>query len=410
MGQTKIRDIALRILAVIIALLLWVFASTENNPIETWEINNIPVTLINVDSLAQSRLVLVGDKNSFRVKLNVKGRRKDLQLLRPEDIKVEANLLGSSHAKGINPILIEIKDKPSNIEIPTNQPMFINVTLEELVEKDFAVNVQVTPPADSGYAVQQYTVKPQVVTLRGAASYIGSVKSVVAKVDASSATSDMQVSMPVQILDSKDTPISGQNIESNPEKVDIFIPIRKAKDISINVRTTGKLPQGVTLKGLTAVPSKVSITGDESVIDSINSIDTIPVNLDGITGNTEKQVKLVIPDGVTILNNPQAVVNVGINVETTISRTFNVQVSHINLPDGLKADILTNTINVTLLGQEGTINSITAADISASIDLTDAPTEDGEYEFTPDVKYPSEVSLSGFSPQKVKVRITKKQG
>jgi YbbR domain-containing protein len=410
-GQTKIKDIALRIFAVIIALLLWVFASTEDNPVETWEISNIPVTLINVDSLSQSRLVLVGDRNNYRVNLNVRGRRRDLQLLRTEDIKLEANLAGANLGKGINPVLVEVKDKPANIEIPDNQPLFINVTLEELVEKDFGVSVQVTPPEDKSYAAQQYTVKPQVVTLSGAASYIGSVKSVVAKVDASKATSDLQVSMPVQILDSKGTPISNRNIECNPQKVDISVPIKKAKDVSVNVQTVGKLPHGVTLKGnITASPSKVSITGSDDIISSIQSIDTVPINLGDITESTKKQVKLIIPDGVTLLNNPQGVVTVDVNVETTTTKTFSVQVTHLNLPDGLKAEVLTNTINVTLSGQEGNLNNIAAGNITAVVDLAGAPTEDGEYEFSPSITYPPSAELVGVSPQKIKIRITKKQG
>lgn len=423
MDKAKTREMIFRILSVIIAFIAWMYVTNFENPEKEIVITNIPVKLINVDSLTQSNFVMIDNGSGNVVKLTIKGRSKDVNAVRPEDFKVEANLGSGYRVKGINSIPVEIKEKPSGIEIP-NQPVYTDLELDELVSKSFLVGIEVTGEARAGYSNLPVSVKPSEVLLKGASRFIGSVNSVIAKVDIGDAAADINTSKPLQaldksgkaiygqILDKNGKPVTGDVIDITPKTVDVTIPIQRSKDVSIVVRTTGKLQSGIFKRGdITASPSRVTIIGNDSVINAINSIDTLPVNLDTVTSNVSRAVKLNIPPGVSIANNIQAV-NVNIFVESMINRAFTVPVNYFNLPEGLKADLLTNNIVVTITGQESALNSLSAAEITAMVDLSTAPAEDNEYEFTPKISFPQlqDFVIKDISPPKIRVKITKKQG
>lgn len=414
MGRLKIGDIALRILSVIIAIFLWVAAMNQNNPMQAAQVS-VPVKLINTEILAQHDLVLAKPDEDFKAVLNVQGREKAIRELqaKPGSIVLVADLSKSANSlrKGTNFIPFEIKSAPADIKIPEEiQLKFLQVDLDEIVTKTLSVITKITPPNKPGYAAQGYTVTPAQVMVRGASGSVGSVSSVEAVVDASGDTTDVTKSVPIQFKDSKGNTIVDKNLSCDPPNVNVTIPIKKAKEVPVVVRTTGNLPQGVTFKGdIIPNPLRVSVTGDESIVNAINSIETMPVNLNGITQNTTRTVRISVPAGVTVLNNVQTV-TVEINIERTISRTLSVPVTILNLPDGLKAELVTNNINVTLTGQESELSGLGPSSIVVNVDLSSAPAEDGEYVFTPQVTPPAGFNLSGYEPTKVRVKITRKQG
>jgi hypothetical protein len=83
--------------------------------------------------------------------------------------------------------------------------------------------------------------------------------------------------------------------------------------------------------------------------------------------------------------------------------------SYVNKPAGLNAQLMTNTISVTLSGQESSIGKITASDIVVQpIDLAGAV--EGENQYAVTLKVPAGIDIIEMNPQKVRVLITREQG
>ena len=92
MDKSKTRDITLRILAVIISVILWLFVTSVQNPEIQTEISDIPVKIVNIEALSQAGLIMLGEPNDYSIRLSIKGRSKDVIAIKPQDFKVEANL------------------------------------------------------------------------------------------------------------------------------------------------------------------------------------------------------------------------------------------------------------------------------------------------------------------------------
>ncbi|HBM80241.1 MAG TPA: hypothetical protein DD426_05305 [Clostridiaceae bacterium] len=408
MGKAK--DITLRVLAVLISIILWVYITNVENPEREVEISNVPVKIVNIDSLSQANLTPVSKINDITVNVTIKGRSRDVLAVKPQDIKAEADMSSGTKTKGENSIPVTIKDKPIDIEVE-NQPLYITVELDDVVTKNTSVNIETKGQVKSGYVKLAATANPQQVTLSGASMFINKITSVVARADIKDASSTLSLSSTLQFLDKDGKLVTGNEyskITCNPQAVELTIPVKRAKDVPINIKQTGKLPQGVLLKGITSSVTKITITGDDSVINDIDSIDTQPVSLDSITSSITKTVKLSIPSGVMIVDNIKTI-NVSIDVESIVSKSFDdVQVKYINLPPGLTAsETPVKTVKVTLSGRQSALSSVSDTDISASVDLSGAPADGGQGDYTVTVNAPDGLTVTSVSPEKVKVNITK---
>lgn len=405
MDKAKKQDIVFRIMSVVVAILLWMYVMSVKNPSMQREIRDIPVKIVNEESLSQSGLVMVGDKTGYTINLTVKGTSKDVIAASPSDFKVEANMSGSYRVKGVNSVLVEIKEWPKNLDIP-NQPFYISVELDELVQKSVPVTLQANIRTKNGYAaLLPGTIKPSEVILQGASRYIGSVDSVVANLNESDVTSSIQKSIPVQVLDKNGKLVSGID-KVTPDSVDVFVQVKRSRDVPIVVKQSGSLPAGIFLKSITPSMSKVTVIGDENVIGSINYIETEPIKMDSINTSTTRDVKLILPKGITLADTGLTTINAAVSVEGTISKTVSVPVSAANTPSGLTAGILeNNNINITVSGRESLVDKLAAGDIKAVIDLTD--TTEGEHEYIPKITAPDGINVNEGTIPKVKVNITK---
>jgi YbbR domain-containing protein len=378
------------------------YVTSELNPIRNYDVVNIPVKIVNAEALGQLGLIMM--KSEDTTKLTIKGRSKDVLAAKSTDFKAEADLSGY-RVKGNNSVLVNILDHPKNVEVPP-QPIYITVELDELVEKAFPITVKPDINYKEGYiATTPAEYSPKEAILRGASRYIGSVNTVSASYSVKDVAADIKTSIPIQVLDKSGNSI--KEIEVNPKAVDITLDVQRAKQVQVNLRQTGKLPSGVYMKSIAVTPDKITLIGDEGVINGIKSIDTEYVSLDDVTANVTKIVKLNLPPGVKTSDGSTSV-SVDISVEGTISKAFNIPVNPVNLVSELNADLLTNTISVTLSGRESEINNLISANITAVVDL--AGVVEGEHDLTPKITAPQGFEIKDISPSKIKVKITRKQG
>ena len=65
------KDYTIRILSVMLALLLWFYVITEQNPEITKDVT-VPIRLINTVFLEKSNMVIVNDTDNFELTMRIK--------------------------------------------------------------------------------------------------------------------------------------------------------------------------------------------------------------------------------------------------------------------------------------------------------------------------------------------------
>ena len=151
-----------------------------------------------------------------------------------------------------------------------------------------------------------------------------------------------------------------KNVEIVPSKVNATVTFTSySKEVPIEVQTTGKSEYYVT------------IYGEQSEIDSIDSLPvTIDVTDQGNNGSKTYPSNILKPSGVKYMS--ASSVNIVASFGEAKQKTIDgLTITVENTPANLKATATSQaTISVQVIGVQSVIDSITASDIKAYIDLS----------------------------------------
>ena len=142
MVQKGRRQVVIKVLSIIAALILWLYTSNDENISTTYRIANIPIEIINEDYLIQSGLTLMPNQN-FSTSLKVTGKPSDVYSIKPEQFKIVADLSVYVLRKGDNRIPITIVKRPAaDISIINDNNMWISLEVDNYAEKTIPIQVK----------------------------------------------------------------------------------------------------------------------------------------------------------------------------------------------------------------------------------------------------------------------------
>lgn len=386
-------------LSAFLALMLWVYVMGEKNPIQTRVIDNVKVSIENKDYITKSNLVLMPSQD-YTISITVSGRIKDLISIRSDDFKLEAYISGYLKS-GENDIPVTVKSLPSGISINESDIPKVKVKLDKLATKFVPVNISVKGNAKGEYEYTSPEVKPEGVMISGAKTYVDEVDKVVARVNLENIDKKVTKKFPVEPVNSEDKLITNINVE--PKVVDVTIDVAPSKEVPVVVKTTGALSDDLVLEGITSKVKTVKIIGSPNDLSKIKSIETESFDISSIKGTVTKEVKLLLPDGVSAKSDIRSV-GVEVKVKKKSQKDFNIPVSLTNKNENLSYEILPSSINIQVVGSEDELSKISQNDITAVVDVTKLT--EGEHTLQVKVSINTSGKVSNISPNKVVVKVT----
>lgn len=292
MDRLPKKNLTAKIVALIMAVILWVYVMNEQNP--PIEVNmEIPLEVRNISS----NYVAVDVPEYVRVR--VRGPRTSIVALSQQDIKTYIDLKGLSD--GINTAKVHTTI-PTSIEVVEVIPDKITFRLDSVVSRQVPVEVKLIGTPSNDVIVGKITFNTSHIAVEGPKGLLDTAVKAVAQVDISGKNADFTISAPLIIVDK-----SGKEVEEGltltPPNVSValaFGPSIVKKIVDIKPNTAGELTKGVLLKQIVTSPQKVEISGDAKVVDKTDYVYTEPVNLSGIGKDTEVEVKVQAKEGIMI--------------------------------------------------------------------------------------------------------------
>ncbi|MEY8764494.1 MULTISPECIES: CdaR family protein [Clostridium] len=399
-------QILIKVCCVIAAFILWLYIFNVENPMTERKIV-VPVTIVNKNVLAQSKLVQIGNEQP-NVSLIIKGNASDVYSVKPNDFKLNSDLSSYVMKKGENNIPVTVKKSPNNISIVNNQNLWIKIQLDELRKKIVPVKVILTGKPRGGYYALHPVLETEKAEISGTQESVGAVKYAAAVCDLKYAQSNMNTTASLQPQDTFGNLVKG--VDVNPAIVKVTVPVGKIKTVPVNVKfQNGSI--GTSEAGLiTAVPQKIDISGSDDVISGVNGIDTEPVDLSKISGRENMQVRLVVPRGVVLVNNSGTVqLKFNSNTDETSGgsqKQLNLNINVKNLNNNYTAKLSSGTVSIVVSGTDSAINNINENSISCFVDA--GSMKEGVQSANVVVSLPEGLKLVSQNPQSVNVEVNKK--
>lgn len=289
-GEAK--NIAPKIFAIILAIVLWLYVMNEQNPpIESSF--SIPLEVRN----AATSYVINDVPDTVRIK--IRGPRSIVAGVLNGDLRAYIDVKGLGEGRHTVKVVAAV---PSSLELVEITPDKLPLVIDATVSKQLPVEVRVDGAPAKGILTGKVAAANQQVTLEGPKSLVSAVGKVVAPVDLTGKSADFTADARLVPVNQQGKEIEGLTIY--PEKTQVSVsltPIAK-KMLDVKLVTQGTLPDGLVIKGIVAQPEKVEVSETAAGKDSskVEVVYTEPVSLTDIRQDTTREVRLLLPEGLTV--------------------------------------------------------------------------------------------------------------
>ena len=289
-------------------------------------------------------------------------------------------------------------------------PSTVTVIIYPKVSKTVNVDVDVLNKSalDSKLAVQSVTIDQEEVIIKGAEHTLEKVSTVKALVDIKNI-----IDPKAGVTTLNDVKLVAYDNEGNvvdveivPNKVTATVSIvSPSKEVPIKVIPKGTVAFGKAISSMTSSISKVTVYGEESVLEELQYI-PIEIDVNGLSENKTFDVKITKPQGVRDISETDAQVSISLGTEVS-KEIEDVYIETINLNPNYKAVALgenSSKISVIVKGTREVIDSIDASNIKAIVDLS----EYGEGDHEVEIEVTGDELKATYTPKttKIKIRIT----
>jgi len=206
------KNLGLKITAVLLSILLWVFATSRGL---SEIVLDVPLEFKNIPPRLE---LMYYDVKA--VSLNIKGQERLIRTIRPTDIRVWIDLTKAKKGEGIYAINKNNISLPLTVTVKNITPSSVKVSLEESVSRTLKIRPIVVGIPEKGYYIKSISVVPQTVDLEGASSKIKKVDKV--KTEPLDITGRSETITKDLKLD-----VSGMNIRTKVDEVKVKVVIAK---------------------------------------------------------------------------------------------------------------------------------------------------------------------------------------
>ncbi len=286
MKEKLTNNIGLKLFSLFLAFLLWSAVMNSQDPLETATFENVPVTVINEDSLtAKDKIPEIIEGETITVV--VEARRSICDALTKEDIEAVADFEKIS-LTGAVPIEVSVNGYTEReVEIVRGLNQMMKLSLEDSVSREFRVKIATSGETATGYVTGDMTASPNVITLTGSSTQINNIKEVVLVADITGIFSERQViGIPI-LYDMNGEVVDNSKVTMSASSVKVNIPVLKTKTVRLNVETVGEPADGYEMISVSYQPQTVTVAGSAYDLLMLNSL-TAYCDISGATGSVEK--------------------------------------------------------------------------------------------------------------------------
>ena len=364
-------------------MIIWTVIINADDPYETKTFKDIPVHIINEDALRNENKLYEID-NGMTVSVTVKAPRSVLGSMETDDIYATADFKQLSIVNAV-PIEVEIKENTAFnselVEVISNEPKVMTLTLEEIAEASFRVEAVAVGEVADGYYLADVTVNPNIIKVTGSTRKIAGISSIIAEIDVSNADEGFSTTANIVAYDNEGNIMDSQKIAFEVNEVSVTAVVYPTKEVAINVVMSGIPADGYRCTDITFIPNSVVVTGSEEELKYVEAGIIIPFDITDLDStaiediNVNEWLEYLYPDYSLRVVGDKSTIAVTAKIEQLGYKEFAIQpsdIEFIGLEKGLSASFkVSGSIKVRIVATSDIVKSISRNEIKFYVNASE---------------------------------------
>lgn len=372
LGKLFYNDRFVMVFSILVAFVIWFMISTNSQESTVFTVTDIPITLPELGNDLQ-----FFNTDNLTAEVKISGNAIVVAGVTSSDVYITAS--DTSEVTSPGKYKLNLVPKKSGVKTDytfesTVSPSTIEVYVDRYAEKEINLTdrIDVGSVAEDKY-VSATTLAQQTVKVTGAESYVNSIAEAAAEykfTDTLSKTTTVEAS--IVLYDVNGNEISQEFVHTDKMSVSATIPV-------LNIRTLSIVPSFVNApdsfvydsKYIKAEPSEIRIAVPDDADNITGTITTGSIDLSAVDpSHNTFEVELNIPSGSRNLDQVTSA-TVTFDKDQLASKTITLSsFTVVNVADERRATVSTKSVDILLVGAKDQINSITAANVTAVVDMS----------------------------------------
>lgn len=361
------------LLSVAIALTMWLYVVTVVSPNSDKHYYNIPVTLQS-EVVLQERGLMITTADLPEVSLHLEGNRTDLNKLNSSNITiaVDVSKIGEPGTHSLTYTPIYPGDVPNNaITVLNRTPGTITLEVEERISKGVPVDILYNGALSEDYMADKENkiLDYEIINITGPKSVVDQIAMARIEVGLDSRVESISEQFRYTLCNEKGEPVDAALVTTDAEAVTLTLRIVRVKQIELTVNVIDGGGATKDTSSITIEPQTIRVSGSDTLLEGLESLELGTINLGEMQSDEILTFPIKLPEGIT---NETGVLEATVDVKfpdlgtkTLIVKDFTA----VNVPDGLKADIITQLLEIQIRGPKASIDAIEAEDVTVTVDF-----------------------------------------
>ena len=391
--RKKNRKVIQAALAIVIAVVLWLYVINVENPTGTARLRELPVQLQGEEVLEENGL-MVTDLSRDTVTIRLNGRKNTLMKISRKNVAFTVDV--SSITEAGDWTLTGRLNYPGNVSsdsvtVSHYDDLKITVTVEPRSTRTIPVCGEFLGTEAEGYQTGTITVSPDTLTLTGPEDTLEKITCALAQVEETELSSSLTVQSSFVLMNAEGIPADVANVTTDVSAVTVTVPVRKVAQVPLTVELIdggGATAEDVTC---TITPESVTLVAEREDEELPEFISLGEIDLGEVFDGASYYLPIEIPEDVEGWNAPEFA-SVRLTMEGLTSIQVPVETSSIqleNLPKGYEAQLVSDYLYVWVRGPVSSLLDLVREEILVTADLSDCE-KDGSLQ-----RIPVNITLEG---------------
>ena len=362
---SRVTNILLPILSVLIAFLLWLYAMSVSGV--SYERERV-FTSLPVDILEDSAALSVYSGNNSTLDITVRGPKNEINRLSEEDITVSVDINDIKEAGRYTlPVSVSL---PAGITLTSQSINTMTLYLDNRSSAVVPVTAKITSyQLAEGYEIGTGDIRLSVeeINVTGPESVLKTIASAQASLQLGQVTSSVVIASDLTLVDQNGEPITNTYLKMGTTNVTATVPVYMYRILPLEVGCKYGYLTAASAQ-ITVTPSFIRVKGEVSDVQQLNAVQLATIDEKKLTTDTIS-IPVTMPAGITNVDGVETATVTVKHIGTTTKELVVDRIT-VNNPKGLDYELQNDTLNVTVRGKEMYLNYLSPSDIEAVIDLS----------------------------------------
>lgn len=373
-----------QVFSLVCAIVAWFLVIFFVSPETDETIYDVPVNVVLYDTAAERMGLQIVDGTDQTVSVKVHGNRRRISGLTADDVSLTASLSSVTGAGVFELPVIGSKVSGVDFEIVGISPATISVKFDRLVTKSFEVELDLegVNVAD-GYMREEAVVSPLEVTVTGPQEDVDKIAGCRVSLALEDTLTQTLIvrEQKIRLMDEDGGEIENDALSLDAETASVTVPVLQVMELPVRLSFIN-MPEYLAESSLKYTLSNTSIlvAGPTSLVSGYTQISIGYVDVKNMTPTSSYLFDVNLPTGFVNMENIKSI-SVKFEMDDYISKTFDVSdIRIVNQPANYDVSVTTKEIDsVTVYGPRAVLESMTANDLVAEVDMSGQSISLGQY-------------------------------